>query len=183
MEKREHMPKDISQPRTPKPRLRKPDATDGADIWQLVSECQPLDENSMYCNLIQADHFRDTCVVAEMDDEIVGWISGHMIPNQDAFFVWQVAVSPRARGLGLGRKMLSHLVSRDECAGASELKTTITKDNDASWGLFRSFARTVGGEISDEPHFERKAHFDGQHATEHLVTIELPEEPKLLRAA
>ncbi|TNF23261.1 MAG: diaminobutyrate acetyltransferase [Rhodobacteraceae bacterium] len=177
------MPKDISQPRTPTPRLRKPDATDGAEIWQLVSECQPLDENSMYCNLIQADHFRDTCVVAEMDGEIVGWISGHMIPNQDAFFVWQVAVSPKARGLGLGRKMLAHLVSRDECADAEELKTTITKDNDASWGLFRSFARQVGGEISDEPHFERKAHFDGQHATEHLVTIELPEEPKLLRVA
>lgn len=177
------MPKDLDQTRTPTPRLRKPDAADGADIWELVSKCQPLDENSMYCNLIQADHFRDTCVVAELDDEIVGWISGHMIPNQDAFFVWQVAVSPDARGLGLGRKMLAHLVDRDECAGAEALKTTITKDNDASWGLFRSFARQIGGEISDQPHFERDAHFDGQHATEHMVTIDLPEEPKLLRVA
>ncbi len=177
------MPKDMTQPETRTPVLRKPEATDGAAIWELVRACKPLDENSMYCNLVQAEHFRDTCVVAELDGEPVGWISGHMIPNQDAFFVWQVAVSPKARGLGLGRKMLTHLVEREECAEATELKTTITRDNDASWGLFRSFARSIGGELSDEPHYTRDEHFDGMHATEHMVTIELPEEEEALRAA
>jgi len=97
------MPKDIEK--TPSPetkaapalRLRKPDATDGSGIWELVRKCKPLDENSMYCNLVQADHFRDTCVVAELDGMIVGWISGHMIPEKDELFVWQVASArPRA---------------------------------------------------------------------------------------
>lgn len=137
----------------------------------------------MYCYLVQAEHFRDTCVVAELDGDIVGWISGHMIPNEDAFFVWQVAVSPRARGLGLGRKMLTHLVARDECTEADHLKTTITKDNDASWALFRSFARAVGGRLSDTPHFRRDDHFDGRHDTEHMVTIALPQDLPLSRAA
>lgn len=168
------MPKDLSETRSRKPRLRKPESTDGSAIWALVKECKPLDENSMYCNLIQADHFRDTCVVAELDGDIVGWISGHMIPNEDAFFVWQVAVSPKARGLGLGRKMLTHLIERDECAEAMALKTTITQDNDASWGLFRSFAKSIGGELTDEPHFHEEEHFDGAHDTEHMVTIALP---------
>ncbi|PJE35151.1 diaminobutyrate acetyltransferase [Pseudooceanicola lipolyticus] len=177
------MPNETDKPRTGTPRLRKPDATDGADIWALVRACKPLDENSMYCNLVQADHFRDTCVLAELDGEVVGWISGHMIPNEDALFVWQVAVSPKARGLGLGRKMLSELLARDACSGAEALKTTITKDNDASWALFRSFARKVGGDLDDAPHFESDAHFDGQHATEHMVTISLPQEPRLARAA
>ncbi len=53
------------------PVLREPEAEDGADIWALVRDCKPLDENSMYCNLIQCDHFSDTCIVAELDDEIV----------------------------------------------------------------------------------------------------------------
>lgn len=171
------------EPRTRVPRMRKPNATDGAEIWALVRDCKPLDENSMYCNLIQADHFRDTCVVAELDGDIVGWISGHMIPNEDAFFVWQVAVSPKARGLGLGKKMLMHLIERDACADAEAMKTTITKDNDASWALFRSFARAIGGELSDEPHFEEEAHFDGRHDTEHMVTISLPREADLKQAA
>ena len=177
------MPKDTITPRSRTPLLRKPDATDGAEIWELVKACKPLDENSMYCNLVQADHFRDTCVVAELNGEIVGWISGHMIPAKEELFVWQVAVGPKARGLGLGRKMLLELVNRDECEGATHLKTTITEDNDASWGLFRSFARHVGGDLSDEPHFESEEHFGGKHDTEHMVTVELPQPAPLARAA
>src|SRR5690606_7432504 len=152
----------------------KPAGTDGAAIWELVRECSPLDENSMYCNLVQAEHFSDTCVVAERDGDIGGWISGTMIPNEDALFVWQVAGSARGRGIGLGRQMLEHLIGREACAEADRLNTTITKDNEASWALFRSFAREVGGEISDKAHFKRDIHFDGQHATEHMVTITLP---------
>ena len=177
------MPKDSDTPRTRMPHLRKPEATDGAAIWELVKSCKPLDENSMYCNLVQADHFRDTCVVAELDGQILGWISGHMIPDRQELFVWQVAVSPDARGLGLGRKMLLELIERDICDDAQALKTTITKDNAASWGLFRSFARSIGGTISDEPHFESAAHFEGHHDTEHMVTISLSQPMETARAA
>ncbi|WP_108260030.1 diaminobutyrate acetyltransferase [Mangrovicoccus ximenensis] len=172
------MPKDIvsdtrQMARSRMVTMRKPESTDGSAIWELVRSCKPLDENSMYCNLIQADHFRDTCVVAEEDGQILGWISGHLIPAQDAFFVWQVAVSPKARGLGLGKQMLRHLTEREELDDAEVLKTTITEDNDASWGLFRSFAREIGGELDDEPHFLEDDHFDGAHDTEHMVTITL----------
>ncbi|PRY88674.1 diaminobutyrate acetyltransferase [Donghicola tyrosinivorans] len=180
------MPKDMMPQKqtTAKVTLRKPAPTDGAAIWELVRACRPLDENSMYANLIQADHFRDTCVLAELDGEVVGWISGHVIPKQDAFFVWQVAVGPKARGMGLGKRMLLELLSRDDVSDATVLKTTITKDNDASWALFRSFACTIGGDLTDEPHYEKDAHFDGAHDTEHMVSITLPaEEISLARAA
>lgn len=177
------MPKDSDNPRTRKPHLRKPVAKDGAAIWRLIRTCKPLDENSMYANLIQADHFRDTCVVSEINGAIVGWISGHMIPGKSAFFVWQVAVSPKARGLGLGKSMLLELLHRDETENATTLKTTITPDNDASWGLFRSFARHIGGDLTDVPHFKKDAHFGGAHDTEHLVTIILPATADIKRAA
>lgn len=180
------MPKDTDDLRARKLKmlqLRKPETTDGAAIWELIRDCKPLDENSMYANLVQADHFRDTCVVAELDGEVVGWISGHMIPSQEALFVWQVAVGPSARGLGLGKRMLLELVERDACDDATSLKTTITRDNEASWALFRSFARTIGGALDDEPHYKRDDHFDGRHATEHMVTIELPQPGLVARAA
>ncbi|MCL3882169.1 diaminobutyrate acetyltransferase [Marivita sp. GX14005] len=177
------MPDGTTPARTPKPQLRKPVAEDGAAIWELIRSCAPLDENSMYANLIQADHFRDTCVVAEAGGEIVGWISGHMIPNEDAFFVWQVAVSPKARGLGLGKTMLFELLNREEVQDAEALKTTITKDNDASWGLFRSLARDIGGDLTDTPYFKEETHFDGAHDTEHMVTITLPAQGITLKRA
>lgn len=177
------MPKDTYTDRSQALCLRKPDATDGSDIWSLVKSCAPLDVNSMYANLIQADHFRDTCVVAELDGEIAGWVSGHIIPDSNELFVWQVAVSEKARGLGLGKRMLLELIERDACDDAHALKTTITRDNDASWALFKSFARHIGGDLEDTPHFEREAHFDGRHATEHMVTIALPKVSALRRAA
>lgn len=182
------MPRDFAteapvQTRSAQPSLRKPQATDGEAIWRLVRACKPLDENSLYANLIQAEHFRDTSVVAERNGEIVGWISGHMIPNEDAYFVWQVAVSPDARGLGLGRRMLRALIAREEIAQARSLKTTITKDNAASWALFRSLARRLGGTLSDAPHYRRNIHFGGRHDTEHMVTITLPQRAGLRDAA
>lgn len=156
--------------------LRKPTGEDGSAVWSLVKECKPLDENSMYCNLIQCDHFADTCVIAELDGDTVGWISAYIVPEDpETLFVWQVAVSEKARGQGLARRMLKDILSREICADVSKLQTTITKDNDASWALFTRFAEREGAEIDSEAHFKRDEHFDGQHATEHLVTIAFSE--------
>lgn len=155
--------------------FRKPVREDGAEIWELIKACKPLDENSMYCNLLQSDHFRDTCVVAMMNREIVGWISGYLLPGDDStIFVWQVAVSEKARGCGLGGRMLEALLERDECKNVRRLRTTITADNGASWGLFKKFAREQDGFLDSEAHFTRDTHFQGAHDTEHMVTITLP---------
>lgn len=126
--------------------LRKPCKEDGSEVWKLVAACPPLDQNSMYMNLVQCDHFAETCVLAERDGQVLGWISGHIPPDQpDTIFVWQVAVHEDARGLGLGKRMLKAMLNRPACAEVQALETTITKSNAASWGLFRSFARDLGG--------------------------------------
>lgn len=158
-------------------RFRAPRTEDGADVWQLIKSCEPLDENSLYCNLLQCDHFGDTCVAAERksDGKLVGWISGYLMPDDpQTIFVWQVAVDESAQGQGVAGRMLSALLQREACADVRRLKTTITRDNEASWGLFRSFARKQGGELSSEPYFRKDDHFDGAHVTEHMVTIKLP---------
>ena len=153
--------------------LRKPERADGAGIWALIAACRPLDENSMYCNLIQCDHFRDTCVVAELDGEIAGWVSAYLMPDDpETLFVWQVAVSEKARGRGLGTRMLDHIIDREMCKDVTRIQTTITLDNDASWALFGRFSKARGGRLRNQPYFTREDHFDGRHATEHMVTIE-----------
>ncbi|WP_323783460.1 diaminobutyrate acetyltransferase [Thalassovita sp.] len=156
------------------PTLREPEAKDGADIWELVRSCQPLDENSMYCNLIQCDHFRETCVIAELDGETVGWVSGYILPyDPDTLFIWQVAVAEKARGMGLGALMLQNILARDVCADVARVQTTITGDNDASWALFRKFARIKDAELDSQPYFTQALHFRDRHKTENMVTISL----------
>ena len=166
----------------PKITFRRPSADDGSEVWKLVAACPPLDQNSMYMNVVQCDHFAETCIIAEHDGRMLGWISGHIPPESPQTpFVWQVAVHADARGLGLGKRMLHGLLERKVCRNVRQMETTITRSNSASWGLFRSFARDLGGELTDAPHYERDAHLDGKHATEHLVTISVPR--KALRIA
>nr|WP_221200540.1 diaminobutyrate acetyltransferase [Litorivivens lipolytica] len=150
--------------------FRVPQATDGAALHQLVANCPPLDPNSLYCNLLQCSHFADTAVAVEYEGELVGFISGYIPPNKpDTLFVWQVAVDSSMRGQGLGGRMLGELVDR---TGVKWMETTVTPDNGASWGMFRSFARKRNAECEDcGPLFERDAHFGGQHDSEHLARL------------
>lgn len=164
----------------PLPALRKPAAKDGAEIWKLVRACSPLDENSMYCNLLQCDHFADTCVLADLSQEVVGWVSAYVMPNApDTLFVWQVAVSDKARGRGLGALMLQSILNRPQCNGVTRLQTTITADNEASWSLFRKFSRLQGHRMDIAPYYTQALHFQEQHKTEHMVTIPLAERAAL----
>lgn len=173
-------PRDLAQ--ATKPSLRMPSAEDGAAIWELVQACKPLDENSMYCNLIQCDHFADTCVVAERKGEVIGWVSAYVMPKDpETLFVWQVAVSEKARGLGLGTKMLQEILNREVCDDVTRVQTTITADNDASWALFRKFSKITGARLDAQAYYTQALHFQNRHKTEHMVTIRLASE--MARAA
>jgi L-2,4-diaminobutyric acid acetyltransferase len=152
--------------------LRKPDAADGIRVWSLVAACPPLDRNSIYCNLLQCTDFSETCVLAERDGHAVGWISGYRPPNDGAtLFIWQVAVHERARGLGLAGRMMFELLERASSDDVSYLKTTITPDNEASRGLFRSVAARAGAPMHESSGFDANEHFHGRHASERLITI------------
>ena len=157
---------------TPAINLRKPHKDDGYRLHQLVAECPPLDPNSIYCNLLQCSHFADTSVAAEKAGDLVGFISGYIPPQQpETVFVWQVAVHEKGRGQGLAKRMLKAIVARDACNDVTHMETTITEDNDASWALFRSFARDMGAELTSWEHFEKGTHFGGHHDSEFLLRI------------
>ncbi|WP_328585429.1 diaminobutyrate acetyltransferase [Croceicoccus estronivorus] len=147
-------------------------AEDGPAVTALIASCPPLDPNSAYCNLLQCSHFSDTCIVAECDGKVVGWISGYRLP-QDAsrFFVWQVAVSSSQRGRGLAGKMLDGLLERDEATGVTHVLTTVTRDNDASRAMFRNWANRHDAPLNESELFDRDRHFAGKHDSEWQIAI------------
>ena len=152
--------------------LRIPTLSDGMDVYRLVERCPPLDANSSYCNILQCGHFAQTSVAAEMNGEIVGFISAYKKPEQEnTLFVWQVAVDEKARGLGLASNMLMHILQRPQCQGVNRLETTITEDNKGSWALFERLAKTLSTDLNSSIWLEKQKHFDGQHESEALVVI------------
>ncbi len=152
--------------------LRPPHPEDGAELHRLVNHCPPLDENSLYCNLLQCTHFRHTSVLAVMNGEVVGAITGYLLPaHPGTLFIWQVAVHEVARGKGLARQMLANLLERDICAEVTHLETTVTPSNDASRAMFAGFAREFGLSFEYQDYFQRDTHFNGQHEAEELLRI------------
>lgn len=152
--------------------LRTPVAEDGLAVHQLIADNPPLDTNSLYCNLLQTSHFANTAIAAEVDGELVGFVSGYLKPEQpDTYFLWQVVVGSAARGQGLAKRMIKALFERPNFAAVNWLETTITPDNEASQKLFRSVARDWQAEVQVSVMFDREQHFGGRHNTEELYRI------------
>lgn len=153
-------------------KLRTPTLEDGMSVYRLIKRCPPLDSNSSYCNLLQTSHFASTSVAAERNGQVVGFISGYLLPEQpNTLFIWQVAVDEEARGVGLASRMLINILARSACKNVSYLETTITQDNTPSWNLFKRLGKKLLADLQSSVWLEKDAHFDGQHDSEALVRI------------
>lgn len=143
------LPEPVDQP---EPVFRRPDVADAAAMWRVARDSVRLDLNPPYAYLLWARDFADTSVVADVDGEVTGFVTGFRRPNSpQTVMVWQVAVDERLRGQGVASRLLDHLVQRTD---ATTLETTITDDNPASSGLFSRLAHRHGAEHTVDPLFE-----------------------------
>lgn len=152
--------------------IRRPNADDGWAIFELIKSCPPLDVNSAYAYLLLATQFRDTCAVAtNTEGDTLGFVSGYIKDNApDTYFLWQVAVGEKARGLGLGRRMVEAVLARPGLEEIHHLETTITPDNKASWGLFTRLAARWKAPLISRDYFSTEQ-LGGEHDPENLVRI------------
>lgn len=157
--------------------LRKPGVRDGAALWRLVRRSGTLEENSCYAYLLLSTHFSTTCVVAERDGEVVGFVAAYVPPTRpDVLFVWQIGVDVSARRRGLGKRLLKHLVTLRGAHGARFLEATVTPSNLPSRRLFTSFAEEIGVAFREQDGFSREDFGGESHEAERLLRIgPLPE--------
>jgi len=154
------------------PVLRRPRVEDGAKIHQLVKSCKPLDLNSVYSYLLLCQHFAETCVVADVDGQVVAFLSGYVPPSKkNVFFVWQVAVDGKAREQGCGKRLLREVLQRPYCRDCRFLETTITPSNHASQNLFRSFAKDLDAPCEVSICFSDGDFGQKRHEAEYLFRI------------
>ena len=152
--------------------FRHPVREDGQAVHDLVEASGKLDTNSLYTNFLQCTHFASTCMLAELDGVIIGWVSGYRPPEEaSTLFVWQVAVAEAARGKRLARRLLSTLLESHACADVEQVKTTITPDNASSWKMFEGFADEFDATVTDKVWLCGERHFGNDHDSEHMLTI------------
>ncbi|MBP1157236.1 MULTISPECIES: diaminobutyrate acetyltransferase [unclassified Paenibacillus] len=126
-------------------RYRKPDKEDGGKVWELIRSAGTLDLNSAYCYIMLCDYFRDTCIVAEQDGKLAGFVSAFRPPgHEDTLFVWQIAVASEHRGRGIGKALLQELLAGCGDHAIRFVEATISPSNQASRSLFGSIAKLYG---------------------------------------
>lgn len=158
--------------------FRHPQLADGLALYELVKACPPLDLNSSYLYFLQASHFAETCLLAEQNGEIVGFVSAYRRPdNMQDLFIWQVAVAAQARGQGLGRQLVSQLIAAQINTGQplNSVSCTISPSNLASQGLFKSLAEQHRLLIKRESFIEAEQFGAQGHEAEDTYTLSTPD--------
>ncbi|NLG45861.1 diaminobutyrate acetyltransferase [Gordonia sp. (in: high G+C Gram-positive bacteria)] len=151
--------------------FRRPRARDGKRMWEIARDSRVLDVNSPYSYVLWSQDFSETSIVAEVDDHVVGFVTGYRRPAaRDTLMVWQVAVDEAQRGKQIAKRMLCELF--DYCAptGVVAINTTISPDNEASQRLFAGAARALGLHFEREPFFSADLFLDS-HEPEDLYLL------------
>lgn len=163
--------------------IRNVSPQDGQHIWQAVVDSGKLDKNSAYCYIMLCQYFADTCLVAEIDSKVVGFVTALIQPsNPEVLFVWQIAVHAEHRGKGIAELLLEHLISVKSCAKIRHIETTISPSNAASTRLFAKFAQQLQAPIMKANGFPSHLFPGGVHEDEQLVVIgPIPEMKKVRR--
>lgn len=113
-------------------------------------------------------NFADTCVLAERAGAVVGWLATYRRPSESStLFIWQIAVHPEARNIGVGKGLIFSALNRPSCESVTRMEATVTLSNTTSNLLFAGVARNLRAPIRQGVRFDCDIHFKGQHERVH----------------
>ena len=152
--------------------MRRPIEKDGIAIWELIKGTAVLDLNSPYSYLMLCRYFNKTCVVSELDNRIVGFVSGFLLPESpDVLFIWQVAVHKENLRHGLALAMLKYVIAKHSAKPVRFVKMTVNPTNKAAHKLYRQLAAELKTNIKETEGFPSCLFPGSNHEKEVMLTI------------
>ena len=152
--------------------FRLPEKKDAQAVRRLIEDSPPLDLNSLYCYLLLCTHFAPTSVIAEYHQEVCGFVSAYIRPDQkDTLFVWQVAVQRDFRGKAIAKGMLLSCLQRAHLSSLRYLETTVNPSNSSSNALFSSLAEFLNAGLAKSALFSADDFGKTSHEEEILYRI------------
>jgi L-2,4-diaminobutyric acid acetyltransferase len=144
--------------------FRRPVSADARAVWEMVRASDELDDNSEYYYMIWFRDFSRTSMVAELDGEVIGFLSGYRRPERpDTYFVWQEAVRPRHGIPFLGVKLFDHAVEQELLTGARYVEATVSEANTPIVMVLKRFAKRWNADVDKSVLFSGADFGDGHH--------------------
>jgi L-2,4-diaminobutyric acid acetyltransferase len=154
------------------PVLRTPETKDKGRVTAPVGTALPRDTRGISGTVVGQDAFHETSVLAEMNGELLGRITGYLLPyDPETLFIWHIEVSDAAPGTALSMRMLRHLLQQKSCAGVTRVQTVISSDDEAPWLQFRQFAGKQNTSMDIQPYYTQALEPHKRHENDNLVTI------------
>lgn len=151
---------------------RHPFFNEGLAIYELIKRCPPLDTNTIYAYYLLCRDFSNTCVIAEQDNHLIGFLSAYRKPPEpDCLFVWQMAVAKQARGRHIATNMLEWLIGQLSDTNIRILETTIAPSNRASQAVFKRLAQKYQVRCNTYEFLDTAMFGDQTHEAEVLFRI------------
>ena len=117
--------------------IRKANGSDFLKVYQFVSNCKPLENYSEHFYKIILRYFGNSCFVAEYNNSIIGFIMGFISQTHNkTYFLWQIGVTPKMHGKGIGMKLLKSVEMELMKIGCERIELTIDPKNTPSLKLF-----------------------------------------------
>src|SRR5690625_7976148 len=99
-------------------------------MFRIVEESKVLDVNSSYSYLMWGKYFSKSSIVAEIDHELIGFVTGFLQPNSpNSLFVWQIAVDPKHRGKKLATRLIDTLLDEQKSSDVCYAEAAVTANN------------------------------------------------------
>ncbi|MCF7916878.1 MAG: GNAT family N-acetyltransferase [Candidatus Omnitrophica bacterium] len=110
---------------------------ESAKVLRLVKNCKPLEVYPAHIYKIIFRYFQELCIVAESDDQVIGFAMGFSAQNpKQTCFLWQIGVNPQIQAKGIGKKLVSYFEEKVKKLGYNRIELTVDLENIPSQKLF-----------------------------------------------
>lgn len=119
-------------------------------VKALLTEGAPfVTSYAAYLYWMLGAYFPSTCLVAEEDGRICGYIGALPSAEKEMVFIWQIAVAKAIRGRGVAKSLLCSVLQRARGMGFSKIEIAISEENTACIRLLQSAAAEIGYHIEE----------------------------------
>lgn len=120
-------------------------------VREILAQGEPFVASyNHYIYWMLGKYFPSTCLVAERDDQILGYIGALCAGEKQKIFVWQIAVKANIRGQEIGRKLLENIVVAAGNLGICQLEIAINDKNIPCKRMVEKLVRDFGGTITEK---------------------------------